>query len=84
LKEWVLHQPNILGDIILSLNVSYSTILAAIHLQWPQIISLWHRNPNSEIIRTGEGITWSNTVDAISSSRSIGDELNWANIWSSC
>jgi len=54
------------------------------HLQWPHIISLWHRNPNSEIIKTGEGITWGNTVHAISSSRSIGDELNWANIWSSC
>jgi hypothetical protein len=54
------------------------------HLQWPQTISLWHRNPNGEIIRTAEGITWGNTVHAISSSRSIGDELNWANIWSSC
>jgi hypothetical protein len=49
------------------------------HLQWPQMISLWHRNPNGEIIRTAEGITWGNTIHAISSSRSIGDELNWAN-----
>jgi hypothetical protein len=54
------------------------------HLQWPQMISLWHKNPNGEIIRTTEGITWGNTVHAISSSKSIGDELNWANIWSSC
>jgi hypothetical protein len=54
------------------------------HLQWPQMISLWHRNPNGEIIRIVKGITWGNTIHAISSSRSIGDELNWANIWSSC
>jgi len=52
------------------------------HLQWPHMISLWHKNPNREIVRIVEGITWG-TVHVISSSWSIGDELNWTNIWNS-